>query len=80
MLFRASVPEFASRYLNFTSRRGVLWYAFTNKFSQNGVMGDSTKADADKGKKIWEMMIAHLVALLEDLKQMTLDEIHHRSY
>jgi hypothetical protein len=25
-------------------------------------------------------MVAHLVALVEDLKQMSLDEIHHRSY
>ena len=76
----ASVPKFSSRYLNFTSRRGVLWYAFTHKISRNGVMGDPTKANAEKGKKIWEMMIAHLVTLVEDLKEMTLDEIHHRNY
>jgi creatinine amidohydrolase/Fe(II)-dependent formamide hydrolase-like protein len=43
-------------------------------------MGDPTKASADKGKKIWEIMIAHLVALVEDLKRMTLEEIHHRRY
>jgi creatinine amidohydrolase len=43
-------------------------------------MGDPTKASAEKGKKIWEMMITHLVALVEDLKSMTLEEIHHRSY
>jgi creatinine amidohydrolase/Fe(II)-dependent formamide hydrolase-like protein len=79
-LFHASVPEFSSRYLNFTSRRGVLWYAFTHRISLNGVMGDPTKADAEKGKKIWEIMIAHLVTLVEDLKKMSLDEIHHRNY
>ncbi len=79
-LLHASVPEFSSRYLNFTSRRGVLWYAFTHKISPNGVMGDPTKANVKKGKKIWEIMIAHLVALVEDLKQMTMDEIHHRNY
>jgi creatinine amidohydrolase/Fe(II)-dependent formamide hydrolase-like protein len=43
-------------------------------------MGDPTKATALKGTKIWELMIAHLVAFVEDLKMMTLDEIHHRRY
>ena len=41
-------------------------------------MGDPLKANAEKGKKIWEIMIAHLVSLVEDLKQMSLDEIHQR--
>jgi creatinine amidohydrolase/Fe(II)-dependent formamide hydrolase-like protein len=74
------VPEFSSRYLDFTSKRGVSWYAYTHKISQSGVMGDPTKASVEKGKKIWEMMITHLVALIEDLKSMTLEEIHHRNY
>ncbi|MGD8292366.1 MAG: creatininase family protein [Desulfobacterales bacterium] len=74
------VPEFSSRYLDFTSKRGVLWYAYTRKISNSGVMGDPTKASAEKGKKIWEMMITHLVALVEDLKSMTLEEIHSRRY
>ena len=75
-----AVPAFSSRYLDFTSKRGVLWYAYTRKISNTGVMGDPTKASADKGKKIWEIMIAHLVALVEDLKRMTLEEIHHQRY
>jgi creatinine amidohydrolase/Fe(II)-dependent formamide hydrolase-like protein len=77
---RREVPEFSSRYLDFTSKRGVLWYGYTRKISRSGVMGDPTKASAEKGKKIWEMMITHLVALVEDLKPMTLDEIHHRDF
>jgi creatinine amidohydrolase/Fe(II)-dependent formamide hydrolase-like protein len=76
---RKEVPEFSSRYLDFTSKRGVLWYAYTRKISQSGVMGDPTKASAEKGRKIWEMMITHLVSLVEDLKSMTLEEIHHRN-
>jgi creatinine amidohydrolase len=43
-------------------------------------MGDPTKASAAKGERIWEMMIAHLVSLVEDLKRLTLEEIHHRNY
>lgn len=77
---RREVPKFSSRYLDFTSKRGVLWYAYTRKISRSGVMGDPTKASSEKGKKIWEIMIAHLVALVEDLKSMTLEEIHHRNY
>ena len=75
-----SVPKFSSRYLDFTSKRGVLWYAHTRRISNTGVMGDPTIASAKKGQKIWEMMIAHLVALVEDLKHMSLAEIHNRRY
>jgi creatinine amidohydrolase/Fe(II)-dependent formamide hydrolase-like protein len=72
------IPQFSSRYLDFTSKRGVAWYAYTDKISDSGVMGDPLKANAEKGRKIWEIMIAHLVSLVEDLKQMSLDEIHQR--
>lgn len=75
-----SVPEFSSRYLNFTSRRGVLWYSHTQKFSTNGVIGDATKATVEKGREIWQIMIAHLVSLVEDLKNLTPDEIFNRRY
>jgi creatinine amidohydrolase/Fe(II)-dependent formamide hydrolase-like protein len=74
------IPKFSSRYLDFTSKRGVLWYAYTRKISPSGVMGDPTKASAAKGERIWETMIAHLVSLVEDLKRLTLEEIHHRNY
>ena len=73
-----AVPEFLSRYLDFTSKRGVSWYAATSKISATGVMGDPTKASAEKGRRIWDTTIAHLVGLVEDLKHLSLDEIHHR--
>jgi len=75
----SEVPRFSSRYLDFSSRHGVSWYAYTDKISESGVMGDPLQADAAKGERIWEIMIAHLVALVEDIKQMSLDEIHQRS-
>ncbi len=75
-----SIPRFSSRYLNFTSKRGVNWYMHTKKISTSGVIGDPTKASAEKGEKIWQVMIAHLVALVEDLKSMTLDEIYQKRY
>jgi creatinine amidohydrolase/Fe(II)-dependent formamide hydrolase-like protein len=79
-LAEKSVPEFSNRYLNFTSKRGISWYAYTKRISENGIMGDPTKATVKKGKKMWQIMIAHLVAFIEDLKHMSLDEMHQRRY
>ncbi len=74
------VPRFSNRYLDFTSKRKVSWYVHTKKISQSGVIGDPTKATVEKGERMWQIMIAHLVALVEDLKSMTLDEIYQRKY
>ena len=46
---------------------------YTKKISRNGIIGDPTKASAEKGEKIWQ-------ALVEELKGMTLDEIYQRKY
>jgi creatinine amidohydrolase/Fe(II)-dependent formamide hydrolase-like protein len=77
---RKMVPQFSSRYLNFTSKRGVSWYAYTKKISEDGTIGDPTKASAEKGKKMWKIMISHLVTFVEDLKNMSLEEIYQRRY
>ncbi len=74
------VPEFTSRYLDFSSKRGVSWYAHTHKISSSGVMGDPTKASVEKGEKMWELIITHLVNFVEQLKAMTLKEIYQRKY
>jgi creatinine amidohydrolase/Fe(II)-dependent formamide hydrolase-like protein len=74
------VPSFSSRYLDFTSRRSVGWYAYTDKISPSGVLGDPTRASVEKGHRIWEVMIRRLVEFVEDLKSMSLEEIHQRRY
>jgi creatinine amidohydrolase/Fe(II)-dependent formamide hydrolase-like protein len=74
------VPEFSSRYLNFTAKRSVEWYARTARISPSGVLGDPTMASREKGEKMWEVMIQNLVELVEELKGMTLDEIYERRY
>lgn len=74
------VPQFSSRYMNFTSKCGVSWYARTRKISTSGVLGDPTRASAEKGRRIWEITIAHLVEFIEDIKGMTLDEIYEKQY
>jgi creatinine amidohydrolase/Fe(II)-dependent formamide hydrolase-like protein len=70
---RRSVPSFASKYLDFTSRNSVEWYARTTRFSESGVMGDPTRASREKGERLWAIMIDHLTAFLEDLKRLRLD-------
>jgi creatinine amidohydrolase/Fe(II)-dependent formamide hydrolase-like protein/7-cyano-7-deazaguanine synthase in queuosine biosynthesis len=74
------VPKFSSRYLNFTSKRSVEWYAHTSKISQTGVLGDPTKGNAEKGERIWDIMIKRLVEFVEDLKKLSLDEIYQKRY
>lgn len=74
------VPEFSNRYLDFSSKRGVGWYAYTSRISQSGVMGDPTVATAEKGDRMWEVMIRNLVEFVEDLKSMSLDELHQKRY
>ncbi len=74
------IPRFSSKYLNFTSKRSVEWYARVAKISTSGVLGDPTKASREKGEEIWEIMIKHLVEFVEDLNSMSLDEIYHKRF
>lgn len=74
------IPHFSSRYLNFTSKRSVGWYAHIANISPTGVLGDPTKASREKGERMWKVMIEHLVEFVEVLKSMSLDEIYQRRY
>jgi creatinine amidohydrolase/Fe(II)-dependent formamide hydrolase-like protein len=76
----AFVPAFSSRYLDFTAKRSVEWYARTSRISPSGVLGDPLRASAEKGARIWQIMVNNLVELVEELKCMTLDEIYDRRY
>ena len=75
-----SVPKFSNQYLEFTGKRSVGWYAYTDRLSKSGVMGDPTKASAEKGHKMWEVMIRNLVELVESIKGFPLAEIHQKRY
>jgi creatinine amidohydrolase/Fe(II)-dependent formamide hydrolase-like protein len=74
------VPAFSSRYLDFSSKRSVEWYARTARISDSGVLGDPIRASREKGEKLWDIMVRNLVEFVEDLKRMTLDEIYQRRY
>jgi creatinine amidohydrolase/Fe(II)-dependent formamide hydrolase-like protein len=77
---RKSIPHFSSRYLNFSSKRGIGWYAHTSRLSATGVMGDPTKATREKGERMWDLMIKNLAEFVEDLKGMSLEELYHKQY
>lgn len=72
------VPEFSSQYLDFTSQRGVEWFAPTVRMSSTGIMGDPTKASKEKGEEIWRIMTENLCEFVEELKRVALDEIFER--
>lgn len=79
-LAKPAIPRFSSHYLDFTSKRSVGWYAHTKKISESGVLGDPTLATAEKGREMWRIMVENLVEFVEDLRGMSLDEIHQRRY
>jgi creatinine amidohydrolase/Fe(II)-dependent formamide hydrolase-like protein len=72
--------SFGSSYLDYSSERGVPWYVRTSKISESGVMGDPTKASAEKGRKMWQIMIAHLVEFVEEIKKSKLEVLYQRKY
>ena len=72
--------KFGSSYLDYTSERGVAWYVRTKKLSRSGIMGDPTRASIEKGRKIWEIMIAHLVRFVEEIKKSRLEDLYQRKY
>ena len=75
---KALVPKFSSKYLDFTSKYSVGWYARTEHISKSGVFGDPTRASVEKGRAIWEVQIRHLVSLVEHLKELSLAEIYQQ--
>ncbi len=77
---RPHEPCFTNKYLDFSSQRGVTWFSHTKTLSENGVMGDPSKATEEKGRRMWEIMIAHLVAMIEQLKSISLEEIYQKRY
>lgn len=72
--------EFGSKFLDYDNERGVQWYVHTHKISESGVMGDATKASAEKGKKMWEHMIQNMVRFVESIKNTPLAELYQKRY
>lgn len=74
------IPRFGSQYMDFTSAYGLPWYVRTQKISKSGVIGAPSRATAQKGKQMWDIMVDHLVKFIEDIKSSKLEDLHQRKY
>jgi creatinine amidohydrolase len=69
-----------NEYLDFTSDRGVSWFAHTKRLSETGVMGNASIATAEKGNQMWEIMIQNLRDFVETIKNTPLDQLYQNRY
>ena len=72
------IPRFSNRYLDFSSSVSVSWFVRTSRISPTGVLGDPTKASAEKGHAIWTIMVHNLVELVEALRDTSLEQLYRR--
>lgn len=72
--------SFGSSFLDFDDERSVSWYVRTSKISESGIMGDATKATAEKGEKMWEVMIRNMVRFVESIKNTPLEDLYQKRY
>ncbi len=69
-----------NEYLDFTSDRGVSWYVHTKTLTKSGVMGNATLATAEKGHKMWEIMIRKMADFVETIKNTPSDKLFQNRY
>lgn len=69
-----------NEFLDFTSERGVSWFVHTKKLSTSGVMGDATQATAEKGHKMWQVMISKMTEFVETIKNTPSDKLYQNRY
>jgi len=69
-----------NEYLDFTSERGVSWYVHTKTLTKSGVMGNATLASAEKGHKMWEIMIRKMAEFVETIKNTPSDKLFQNRY
>lgn len=69
-----------NEYLDFTSDRGVSWFVHTKRLSDSGVMGNPTRASAEKGQKIWDIMISKMIEFVETIKNTPSDKLYQNRY
>ncbi|MFC2089524.1 creatininase family protein [Bacteroidota bacterium] len=72
--------EFDNKFLNFSSDRSVNWYVHTKKLTKSGIMGNAKVATAEKGRKMWEVMIKKMTEFVETIKNTPFDELFQKKY
>lgn len=70
-----SVPRFEIEALDEGGPRSVPWFARTSRFSPEGVLGDPSRATAEKGRRMWEAQVERLVELVRGLRGRSLEEL-----
>jgi creatinine amidohydrolase/Fe(II)-dependent formamide hydrolase-like protein len=73
---RAEAPPISHRHLDLTSSHAVPWFHRSARVSGSGVLGDPTRASADKGRQIWEIRVRGLVRLVAWLQQTPVEQLH----
>lgn len=69
-----------NEFLDFTSDRGVSWFVHTKRLSKSGVMGNAKLGTAEKGEKMWEIMIEKLTEFVETIKNTPPDKLYQNRY
>ena len=69
-----------NEFLDFTSDRGVNWYAHTQKLSKSGVIGNATKGNIEKGHLMWEVSVRKMVEFVESIMHTPLEKLHQNRY
>ena len=69
-----------NEFLDFTSDRGVSWFVHTQTLTKSGVMGNATLATAEKGHKMWELMIKKMAEFVETIKNTPSEKLFQNRY
>lgn len=64
--------NFPSKYMEFEGDNIVAFKCRFKEITPTGVCGDATKADKERGQKLWNAAIKNTAELIEDLKRMKL--------
>ncbi len=60
--------DLSSKFLEYRKERGVSFEGPISDISETGVLGNPTKATAEKGEKLWERELSGFASFLEDVK------------
>jgi creatinine amidohydrolase len=72
--------DLGNEFLDFTSERGVSWYVHTKTLTKSGVMGNAKLATAEKGRKMWKIMIRKMAEFVETIKNTPSDKLFQNRY
>jgi len=72
--------DFDNEYLDFSSVRGVSWYVHTKTLTESGVMGNASLGTAEKGEKMWKIMIKKMADFVDTIKNTPFEKLFQNRY